>query len=167
MDSILTALKDTPIPTILVVSGIAFLLLSIAGQLAGRIAVPPERQRQAAIIGCLLVVVGLPLHVAPLLRSSSKPPEVPHAPPPEPPPGKTPSSSTHETPPSPPSSPPPPELPPLSFKVGSLDAQVTALRFFAGDCHFDAPRPQQRKYTRRFATSRGGVRVSYAIYTEK
>jgi hypothetical protein len=65
MDSVLTALKDTPIPTIIVVAGIVFLLLSIAGQLAGRINVPPERQRQAMIIGCLLVVVGVALHVVP------------------------------------------------------------------------------------------------------
>jgi hypothetical protein len=65
MESILAALKDTPIPTILVIGGILFLLLSIAGQLAGRIAVPPERQRQAAIIGCLLVVVGVAVHVVP------------------------------------------------------------------------------------------------------
>jgi hypothetical protein len=51
MESVLTALKDTPIPTILVVAGIAFLLLAIAGQLAGRIVVAPERQRWAAFIG--------------------------------------------------------------------------------------------------------------------
>jgi hypothetical protein len=51
MDSVIAALKDTPVPTILVVAGIVFLLLSIAGQLAGRIAVPPERQRQAASAG--------------------------------------------------------------------------------------------------------------------
>jgi hypothetical protein len=50
MDSVIATLKDTPVPTILVVAGIVFLLLSIAGQLAGRIAVPPERQRQAAIL---------------------------------------------------------------------------------------------------------------------
>ena len=168
MDSILTALKDTPIPTILVVAGIVFLLLSIAGQLAGRIAVPPERQRQAAIIGCLLVLVGLTLHVAPLLRSPSKSPEAPPAPRSEPPPGRTPSLPTPETPPSTPSSPPPPEPTTQLLKVESLpslDARVTALRFFAGDCH-NAPRPQQRKYTRRFPTSRGGVRPFYAIYTE-
>jgi hypothetical protein len=51
MDTILTALKETPIPTIMVVAGIVFLLLSIAGQLAGRVTVPPERQRQATIMG--------------------------------------------------------------------------------------------------------------------
>jgi hypothetical protein len=51
MESVIAVLKDTPIPTILVIAGIAFLLLAIAGQLAGRIVVAPERQRWAAIIG--------------------------------------------------------------------------------------------------------------------
>jgi hypothetical protein len=109
MDSMIAALKDTPVPTILVVAGIAFLLLSIAGQLAGRIAVPPERQRQAAIIGGLLVVVGIALHVAPPLKSPSKPPEVPRTPPPEPPPEKKLPSPPSQTPPNTPFSLPPPE----------------------------------------------------------
>jgi hypothetical protein len=167
MDSIITALKDTPIPTILVVAGIVFLLLAIAGQLAGRIAVPPERQRQAAIIGCLLLVVGVALHVAPLLRNLPKSPEVPPAPQPERRPGTTPSSSTPEAPPSTPASPPPPEPTTKLLKVESLpslDARVTALRFFPGGCHSDAPRPQARKYARRFPT--GGIRAVYAMYTE-
>jgi hypothetical protein len=86
MDSVIAALKDTPVPTILVVAGIVFLLLSIAGQLAGRIAVPPERQRQAAMIGGLLVVVGIALHVAPSLKLPSKPPDLHRTSPPEPPP---------------------------------------------------------------------------------
>jgi hypothetical protein len=76
MDTIITALKDTPIPTIMVVAGIVFLLLSIAGQLAGRVTVPPERQRQATIIGCLLVVVGVALHVVPLRLMPPAPPGV-------------------------------------------------------------------------------------------
>jgi hypothetical protein len=65
VEALIAALKNTPIPTILVVVGIVFLLLSIAGQLAGRIVVPPERQRQAAIIGGLLLVVGVALNIAP------------------------------------------------------------------------------------------------------
>jgi hypothetical protein len=109
MDALMAALKDTPIPTILVVAGVVFLLLSIAGQLAGRIVVPPERQRQAAIIGCLLLVVGVVLHVAPPLRSSSKSSEVPPALRPPLSPGETPSLSTPETPPNTPSSLPPPD----------------------------------------------------------
>lgn len=42
MESVVAALKDMPIPTILVIAGIVFLLLPIAGQLAGRIAVARE-----------------------------------------------------------------------------------------------------------------------------
>jgi hypothetical protein len=146
----------TLIPTILVVAGIVFLLLSIAGHLAGRIAVPPERQRQAAIMGGLLVVVGLTLHVAPLLSSPSTSPEVPPVPRSEPPAGKTPSSPTPETLPSSPSSPPASDPTTQLYKVESLpslDARVTALRFFAGDC-YKVPRAPQRKYTRRFSTGR-------------
>jgi hypothetical protein len=70
---IFEALQNTPIPTILVVAGIAFLLLSVAGQLAGRIAVPPERQRHATIIGGLLLVVGVALNIGPQLWTSPKP----------------------------------------------------------------------------------------------
>jgi hypothetical protein len=69
MASALTALKDTPIPTILVIAGIVFLLLAIVGQLAGHIAVAPERQRWAAVIGGLLLVIGIVLHVLPQLTS--------------------------------------------------------------------------------------------------
>jgi hypothetical protein len=58
-------LKDTPIPTILVFAGIGFLLLAVAGQLAGRIAVAPERQRGAAVIGGVLLAAGIVLHVVP------------------------------------------------------------------------------------------------------
>jgi hypothetical protein len=87
MESVFAALKDTPIPTILVIAGIAFLLLSIAGQLAGRIAVAPERQRWAAIIGGGLLAIGVALHVVPQLTSRSavipSPQLIP--PPPEPP----------------------------------------------------------------------------------
>src|SRR5919109_728282 len=109
MASVLDALKNTPIPTILVVAGIAFLLLSIAGQLAGRITVPPERQRQATIIGCLLVVVGIALHVVPPRLIPPKPPEAP--PQTTPPPAIKPDQPLQPspTPPSPQSPPPTPE----------------------------------------------------------
>jgi hypothetical protein len=80
INAFIAALKDTPIPTILVVAGIVFLLLSIAGQLAGRIVVPPERQREAAIIGGFLLVVGVALHIAPPKLFDGPP-----VPPPKPP----------------------------------------------------------------------------------
>jgi hypothetical protein len=81
-EGILKALQGTPIPTLLVVAGIVFLLLSIAGQLAGRIVVPPERQRQATIIGGLLLVVGVALNIAPPQWLPSKPSNDSGVPPP-------------------------------------------------------------------------------------
>jgi hypothetical protein len=71
VESVMAALKDTPIPTILVIAGIVFLLLSIAGQLAGRIAVAPERQRWAAVIGGMLLAAGVVLYVVPQLKLTS------------------------------------------------------------------------------------------------
>jgi hypothetical protein len=80
MESALTALKDTPIPTILVVAGIMFLLLAIAGQLAGRIAVAPERQRWAAVIGGGLLAIGVTLHIVPQVSVTPSAPFTPSEP---------------------------------------------------------------------------------------
>ncbi len=66
MGDIITALKDTPIPTILVVGGIVFLFLAIVGQFVGQIHVPPERQKWAGIVGALLLFAGIALYVAPV-----------------------------------------------------------------------------------------------------
>ena len=65
MDSIISALKDTPIPTILVMSGIVFLLLALAGQIAGKVEVPAERQKWSALAGALLLSAGLLLYIIP------------------------------------------------------------------------------------------------------
>jgi hypothetical protein len=62
MDTLLTALKDAPIPTILAVAGIAFLLLSIAGPL---VAMPRERQRRSMLIGGGLFVIACALYSLP------------------------------------------------------------------------------------------------------
>jgi hypothetical protein len=75
MDSVIAALKDTPIPTILVVAGIAFLLLAVAGQIAGRIVVAPERQRWSAIIGGGLLAIGVALSIHPEDRSKTPAPD--------------------------------------------------------------------------------------------
>jgi uncharacterized protein YjeT (DUF2065 family) len=73
MKDILIVLKDTPLPTILVVEGIVFLLLSIAKQLAGNnVSMPPERQRWAAVIGSILLAIGLVLTVVPPMSPESQ-----------------------------------------------------------------------------------------------
>ena len=90
MESVFAALKETPIPTILVIAGIAFLLLSMAAQLIGHITVPPERQRWAGATGGILLLAGIALHVipqvwprasetrnVPISRSSAPPAEEP------------------------------------------------------------------------------------------
>jgi hypothetical protein len=121
MDAFIEALQKTPIPTILVVAGIVFLLLSIAGQLAGRLTVPPERQRQAAIIGGLLLVVGVALHIAPPKLFDDRP-----VPPPQPPSDTKQVLPPSPVPPSPPPSPPP--LPPgqeIPTKYAGVMARVT------------------------------------------
>jgi hypothetical protein len=65
MQEILSALRDTPIPTILVVSGVLFLLLSVADQFAGKISINPARQRLAVVIGSVLIVLGISLYILP------------------------------------------------------------------------------------------------------
>src|SRR5215510_12584430 len=163
MDTIVTALKETPIPTILVVAGIVFLLLSIAGQLAGRVTVPPERQRQATIIGCLLVVVGIALHVIPSRLIPPPPPRVSApTPSPSPPTGDQPPQTT-STPPNfqpPPSTPQPPTQDFKVVSIPSLNARLTALRFFEGTpCN--EPSLEERTYRQRFAKV-----MTSDIYTE-
>jgi hypothetical protein len=155
MESVLAALTDTLIPTILVIAGIGFLLLSIVGQLAGRTVVPPERQRWAAIMGGILLVSGMALYVVPPAQlMPSRPPEVP---PPRPP---TPDSKGDQ--------PPPPSTPgfiPQPSSVGeihipSLNARLIALRFFEGHpCRM--PPLEQRVYRQRFAKA-----ITLEIYTE-
>lgn len=90
MDQILgaiTALISTPIPTILVVSGVLFLLLSVVSvqRIMGELSIPPPRQKYAAVIGLLLTTLGVGLHATGgmlLTESGSpgggeKPPEQP------------------------------------------------------------------------------------------
>jgi hypothetical protein len=70
MDAFLGALKDTPLPTIFVVAGIAFWVLAIAGSITGKIKVQPGRQWAAGIAGTVLIVLGLWLYVAPTKQPS-------------------------------------------------------------------------------------------------
>lgn len=70
MDSLIGLLKDTPIPTILVVSGIIFLFLALAGSVAGKLEMPPARQKWSAVVSFVLLSAGLLLYVLPGSREA-------------------------------------------------------------------------------------------------
>ena len=65
MNDLLNTLSHTPLPTILVVAGIAFWVLAIAGSLAGKITVEPGKQKTGGFVGSSLIVLGLILFFAP------------------------------------------------------------------------------------------------------
>lgn len=62
MGEIINALKDTPIPTILILAGLFFILLAFVSKL-GVIEVQSAQQRWAALMGISLVVVGIVLNL--------------------------------------------------------------------------------------------------------
>jgi len=68
------AVIQGPLPNILVVGGIIFLLLSVVGKLGARIVIDPSKQRFAGYIGVLLLIVGIGLH---LVRPELGKPEQP------------------------------------------------------------------------------------------
>jgi hypothetical protein len=74
MNDVFGAIKDTPLPTILVLAGIVFWLLAIAGSLAGKITVQPGQQRTASLVGTVLIVLGLALYFAPAHDPQSETP---------------------------------------------------------------------------------------------
>lgn len=66
MDELVSTLQKTPLPTILVVGGIIFLLLSISGGFAGKINILPNRQKMAGLIGGALLACGLTIYLIPI-----------------------------------------------------------------------------------------------------
>lgn len=74
MTDLLASLKDTPLPLILIIAGLFFLLLSVAAKVGGAIEVSPTQQRIAIPIGLLLLTLGMILHLqAPQSSSSPSP----------------------------------------------------------------------------------------------
>src|SRR5262249_20859186 len=65
VNDLLNTLSHTPLPTILVVSGIAFWILAIAGSVAGKITVEPGKQKAAGLVGTAFIVLGVILLFAP------------------------------------------------------------------------------------------------------
>ena len=62
---ILNTLRDTPLPTLLVGAGVLFLVLALVSQLGRYVKMPAQRQKYAAVLGGVLLVVGIGLHLAP------------------------------------------------------------------------------------------------------
>jgi len=69
-ESIINALKDTPVPIILVWAGLFFILLAYVNKLGGMIVVQPNQRRSAIFIGLLLLTIGIVLNLAPTSQSN-------------------------------------------------------------------------------------------------
>lgn len=75
MESIIKALKDTPVPNVLIWAGLLFLLLGFVTKLGGVIEVQPNQKRLTIPIGLLLLTFGLVLNFTPATPTS--PPTTP------------------------------------------------------------------------------------------
>jgi hypothetical protein len=64
MHDVLLAMKDTPLPTILVIAGIFCLLLSVTSQFTGKITIDPTQRFWARLAGAALVLVGIGINYA-------------------------------------------------------------------------------------------------------
>jgi hypothetical protein len=64
MRDVLAAIKDTPLPTLLVLAGLFFILLALVQSLSGRIQVEPGQRRASLAIGGVLAALGVGLHLA-------------------------------------------------------------------------------------------------------
>jgi hypothetical protein len=62
---ILTTLKDSPIPTILVVAGFFFLALALMNQIGWKIKMSGQQQKVSLILGSVLLLLGLSLYLLP------------------------------------------------------------------------------------------------------
>ena len=64
METINTVIEG-PIPNILILAGIAFLLLSVIGNIGAKIVVEPKKQKYAGILGAVFLIIGLGLYIIP------------------------------------------------------------------------------------------------------
>jgi hypothetical protein len=78
MAEVVTALKDTPLPTILVAGGMVLLLLSVGGKI-GKIRISKDGQKRATVIGSVLTLLGIALYIAPFLPGWPSATETPTA----------------------------------------------------------------------------------------
>jgi hypothetical protein len=61
MSDIINALEDTPIPTLLIIAGLFFILLAFVSKLGGWVEVQPTQQKWAIPVGLGLLVLGIVL----------------------------------------------------------------------------------------------------------
>ena len=74
MIELITKLADTPIPTILVITGIVFFFLAIGGQFGAKIITNRIKQNHAGILGAIFLISGLTLYLIPgILTPSTEP----------------------------------------------------------------------------------------------
>lgn len=71
MPEVIVAIANTPIPVILIVAGVAFLLLAIADKVYGEIRVAARRRKHALGVGALLLSLGLAVQLAPVFVDKS------------------------------------------------------------------------------------------------
>lgn len=62
MDSITKLLTEVPLANILIAAGITFLLLSVAGNIGGKVSVKSNKQTMAGIIGGVMLSLGLAVY---------------------------------------------------------------------------------------------------------
>lgn len=67
----LSVLKDTPIPTLLVIGGIVLLILSIASKVGGKIEISSSRQNISIALGIILLLIGVALYLIPTANPKS------------------------------------------------------------------------------------------------
>lgn len=59
-----------PIPVILIIGGIVFLVFTVVESIAGKIKLSPKRQRTSGIIGSVLIILGIVIYFVPPPNSS-------------------------------------------------------------------------------------------------
>jgi hypothetical protein len=70
MLEILKTLKDTPLPSILVIGGMIFLLLSFVRKIGSTVELDPEKKGLIGFIGFVLLCAGIGLNVIPATQAS-------------------------------------------------------------------------------------------------
>jgi hypothetical protein len=72
----LQVLQNTPVPNLLVVAGLVFLLLAFTGRIGAVVELPNRRQKWAGVFGTLLLIFGIGLFIVPSSQSNSTPSDV-------------------------------------------------------------------------------------------